>query len=192
MSPMQSVRPRTAMSSQSTALAPGTLNSRLSAPCLSRAKTRGASPLSLCVHRVPSGASASPESSVAAGAVTRPSSRTDSLLRQSAGTGLAGTGGGTGAAGGLSPHPAATSAAKSSTRRAATERCASGDALVARGRGGETAARAFLDELGEAGRPAGAGRDAHGKRGVERRPPQVLVDGHADVIAPRPGGHVQV
>src|SRR4051794_19740533 len=96
------------MSSQSTAVAPGTLSSRLSAPCWSRAKIRAVSPLSLCVHSVPSGARTSPESSVAAGALTRPSSRTGSCPWQSAGTaGLAGAGGvRTGAGALVAPQPA--------------------------------------------------------------------------------------
>src|SRR5262249_52988638 len=152
---------------------------------------------SLWVHSSPSGASASPDNSVAAGAVTCPTSCTVAL-RHSAGASASGAfalalvvGGGSGLRA-LPPQPATNAATISHNPFIPIEDAGSGDACAASGRRGETTAGPFFHEFTESSGASGASWDANGQRGVERRPLERVVDREADMVAPRPGGDEQI
>src|SRR3954469_3704399 len=178
MSPTYIVRPRTAMSSQLIASAPVTATSRRSLPRRSSPNSRGASPESLCVQRVPDRESASPETSVGPAASTLPTLRTLSSV-QSAGVGagvaVRSTGAGVSARGGEGeddpPHPASpatTPASAAENRRAAPPARHRRAAPPARDRRGGPAPRVTP-------RPARL-RDAlvAGRRGREAAAPALL------------------
>src|SRR3954447_12936774 len=136
------------MSSQSTAVAPLTETVRCRLPCLSSPKMRAESPLSLCVHSVPVGDSTSPDSSVATGAVTRPTSFTVALRHNAGGWAATRVAVGRGdAAGGAEPCPPQPTAKSTTATLVALQPRLTRGALVAGGRGGEAAAGALRDEL---------------------------------------------